>query len=108
MKKLLLLMAMPLLLVSCYEPGHTTQSLQGDEKLLPEELKGLKIYDVATSGGRSLKVGILKNQVVGSQYYNINGKYLEECLLIQKDKSPKVITVKRVISENDSIIVIQK
>jgi hypothetical protein len=25
-----------LLLVSCYEPGHTTQSLQGNEQLLPE------------------------------------------------------------------------
>ena len=50
-------------LTSCADPGTTQLRLNGNESNLPDELKGLKIYSVATDGGHYVKVAILNNQI---------------------------------------------
>lgn len=101
---------------SCSDPGTTTVRLQGDEKGLPEELKGLKIYSVSDGYGNYtvsdgygnyIKVSILENQVVGTSY--MNGKHKNH-LVYANQNNEITITVpkKNIIVENDSIMVIKK
>ena len=94
-----------LALSSCVEPGTTEIKLTGAETTLPPELKGLKIYRVVTEG-HTVYVGSLNGQPATSTTYP-SGKFQESLILVNED-APRRITYQRIISENDSILVIQK
>ena len=92
-------------LTSCTDPGTTQLRLNGNESNLPDELKGLKIYSVATDGGHYVKVAILNNQI-NSTTYRI-GKHTQSLLLVNKQDN-KLIEVSSVLMENDSLIICRK
>ena len=92
-------------LTSCADPGTTQLRLNGNESNLPDELKGLKIYSVATDGGSYVKVAILNNQV-NSTTYPV-GKHTQSLVLVNKQDG-KLIEVSSVLMENDSLIVCRK
>jgi hypothetical protein len=93
------------LIIGCQDPGVSTQRLGGTENTLPEELKGLKVYDVSTGQGGWISVAIMDNQVVSNTYKS--GKATRSVILVQNNNS-RTIEFESVISENDSIIVIKK
>ncbi len=101
--KRLLICALAISLVGCDNAGTSYQKLDGTETGLPDELKGLKIYDVSTGGGNSVKVAVIGNTM--SSTYS-KGKYHETTILI--DNSNRTIYAKEILSETDSIIVIRK
>lgn len=105
MKKLLITLLASTVLVSCYAPGTTELKLNGDEPNLPEELKGLKVYTVSTNNGGYVRVGILDQKAVSTTYRS--GKTLQSFILLNKQNG-KMIEVKEVLSETDSIIVCKK
>jgi len=92
-------------LTSCADPGTTQLRLNGNESNLPDELKGLKIYSVATDGGRYVKVAILNNQI-NSTTYTV-GKHTQSLILVNKQDG-KLIEVSSVLMENDSLIICKK
>lgn len=106
MKKILtILFCIALLTISCQDKGVTRQTLTGEERTLPPELKGLKVYNVSCGEGVYVKVAILNNQAVSTTYKS--GKHQQSVILVNKG-TPRTINVESVISENDSIIVIKK
>ncbi len=106
MKKILtILFCIALLTISCQDKGVTRQTLTGEERTLPPELKGLKVYNVSCGEGVYVKVAILNNQAVSTTYKS--GKHQQSVILVNKE-TPRTINVESVISENDSIIVIKK
>lgn len=105
MKKILLTLLLTLTLTSCQDAGVTRQVLNGDEPVLPEELKGLKIYSVSCGQGVFVKVALLNNQVVSTTYKS--GKTQQSVILLD-NKTKRTINVESIISENDSIMVIKK
>lgn len=107
MKKLKLIAAGFLLIfaTSCDNAGKSRVRLKGDEYDLPEELKGLKVYDVATGNGGEIKVAILDNKI-NSTTYPV-GKYQSSTIILNKQNN-KVIEVTSVLMENDSLIVCRK
>ena len=92
-------------LTSCADPGTTQLRLNGNEANLPDELKGLKIYSVATDGGHYVKVAILNNQI-NSTTYTV-GKHTQSLILVNKQDG-KLIEVSSVLMENDSLIICRK
>ncbi len=108
MKKIILpLLALTLIATSCREAGTTGVTISGTEEDLPEELKGLKIYSVATGYGGTIKVAVFENQVVGSNYKV--GKHRQNCVNIYKESGETVsYPASSIIVENDSILVIKK
>lgn len=108
MKKIILpLLALALIATSCREAGTTDVRLTGDEANLPAELKGLKIYSVATGYGNTIKVAVFENQVVGSNYQS--GKRRQNCVNVYKTSGETVsYPASSIIVENDSILVIKK
>lgn len=94
--------------ICCITPGQTTQSLTGNEQNLPEELKGLKVYTVAVSEASTMKIAVLKNQVIATQ--EVNGKDVNDVVIINEGTSgnKRVIEVSEIVSENDDIIVCRK
>ena len=92
-------------LTSCADPGTTQLRLNGNESNLPDELKGLKIYSVATDEGDYVKVAILNNQI-NSTTYTV-GKHTQSLVLVNKQDG-KLIEVSSVLMENDSLIICRK
>lgn len=97
MNKFILISLVTLLFFSCSDPGTHTVYLEGDESALPEELKGLKVYSIATGGGTNVKVAILNKQVNSTTYYQ--NKSNRTTINVQNNN---------VIYENDSIIILKK
>lgn len=102
----LILLVLAITFTSCREAGTTSTSLQGTEANLPEELKGLKIYNVNTGGVSYVRVGVLDNARTTSTTYPV-GKSQQSFILIEKNTG-RTIQVGEIISENDSIIVCKK
>jgi hypothetical protein len=101
------LLALTLIATSCREAGTTDVRITGDEANLPTELKGLKIYSVATGYGSTIKVAVFENQVVGSNYPS--GKHRQNCINVYKQSGETVsYPASSIIVENDSILVIKK
>jgi hypothetical protein len=107
MKKVfVILVALSLsLVISCEKAGITRERLAGNENELPDELKGLKVYDVSIGNGSSVKVAVMDNQVLGNTYKS--GKHTSSIVMVHKNQN-RVINVESIISENDSIMVIKK
>ena len=93
------------LVISCQDPGVSRRSLSGAEEALPEELKGLKVYDVSTGNGGWISVAVLDNQIVSNTYRS--GKSTRSLIIVNGEKS-RTIEAESIISENDSIVVIKK
>lgn len=89
--------------ISCQDVGTTTQKLNGNEKTLPDELKGLKIYQVEIGGGGNVKVGILNGNINSTTYQSDD----TNTIIIDKTTG-KLIEVKQILVENDSVIVCRK
>ncbi len=104
MKKLILSITTLLLITSCSDPG-TSEILLDDHKNLPTELKGLKIYNVSTGRGGSVIVAVLNNDLNSITYRE--GKRNESVMLLNKQTN-KVIQVRDVVMENDSLIICRK
>ena len=103
MKKLITLITIILTITSCSDPGSTRVTLNGNESTLPDELKGLKVYNVATDNLGYVKVAVLNNQINSTTYTK------QTTLIINNNQTtPKVIQVKNVIMENDSLIICRK
>jgi len=104
MKKLILSITTLLLITSCSDPG-TSEILLDDHKNLPSELKGLRVYNVSTGNGTSVKVATLNNDLNSITYQE--GKLNESVMLINKQTN-KIIQVRDVVMENDSLIICRK
>lgn len=95
------------LFAGCYEKGKTYEQLSGFEEALPPELKGLKVYSVKISDWEGdIKVAVLDDQINSIKY--TVGKFSEAVLILNSKNNKRVIEVKDIISENDSIMVIRK
>ena len=92
---------------SCAPAGTTDRQLQGDERDLPNELKGMKVYKVWVEDGNYVRVAVLNNQVNSLTYNNGKGAP-HTTIMVNNNAGGKVIEVKEIISENDSIIVCKK
>ena len=103
MKKLLLLVS--LLFISCQEAGVTSQSLSGSEQTLPDELKGLKVYNVSIGSGGYVKVAVLNNGINSTTYKS--GKTHKSIITVYSNTTQE-FQKEDIISENDSIIVLRK
>ena len=108
MKKIALsLLILSTSLVSCRDAGTTEVRLSGTEANLPAELKGLKIYSVATGYGNTIKVAVFEGNVVGTNYPV--GKHRGNCVNIYRETGETVsYPASSIIVENDSILVIKK
>lgn len=105
MKKIIGLFVLLFITISCGDTGQTSETFDGDNYKLPEELKGLKVYWVQTSSSNGINVAVLNNEVVSTNYSS--GKQTISTIVINK-KNNKVIEVSDVIMENDSLIVFRK
>jgi len=94
-----------ILLFSCTDAGVTTPRLVGDEKKLPDKLKGLEIYEVSIGGGEYVNVAVLNNEVNSLTYQEYKNTI---STIIIKDEKNRLIAVKEILLENDSIIVCRK
>ncbi len=93
--------------ISCAEKGTTRQKLNGNEATLPDELKGLKVFTVATGGGNYVKVAVLNGQV-NSLTYPV-GKYQQTTIVLNKDcYNERTIEADKILFENDEMILIKK
>jgi hypothetical protein len=90
---------------SCSQPGTTEYRLTGNESNLPEELKGLRVYRVATGYGNFINVAVLNNNA-NSITYKV-GKQSQSTVIVNS-QTGRAIEVKEIISETDSIIVCKK
>jgi hypothetical protein len=107
MKRILMALMVVGLLSSCEPQGTTRLRLTGGEALLPEELKGLKVYSVAVDNGNYVKVALLNNEVKSVTYQN--GKTQTTTIMLKKQNNQsRVIDIENVLMENDSIIVCRK
>ena len=93
------------LFISCDDAGVTSKRLNGDEKNLPDELKGLKIYSVSIGGCDYVKVAVLDGKINSTTYQD--GKIQETTVIVNKQNG-KLIEVSQVLVENDSVIVCRK
>lgn len=100
-----IILIVSILLTSCREKGKSYLYLSGKENTLPDELKGLKVYNVSTGTGTYVKVAILDGQVNSTTYSM--GK-VEESTIILNRQNNKIIEVSQVIMENDSLVVCRK
>lgn len=100
-----ILCVLSLCLVSCEEEkGTTTEQLDGDERHLPEELKGLKVYSVKTEHGY-IKVAFL-NGKINSTTYNVDKT--EESTILLERPNVQTIEIEEVLMENDSMVLCRK
>lgn len=105
LKFLLLVTVFSLFFIGCDEAGVASKRLNGDEQDLPDELKGLSIYNVSIGGGNYVKVAVLDGEI-NSTTYQV-GKAQESVVIVNK-KSKKAINVSQILLENDSLIVFRK
>jgi len=100
-----ILCVLSLCLVACEEEkGTTTEQLDGDERHLPEELEGLKVYSVKTEEGY-VKVAFMDGKI-NSTTYNVD-KTEESTILLEKPNA-QTIKIEEVLMENDSMILCRK
>ena len=94
--------------LACEPKGSATMLLTGEEATLPEELKGLKVYNVAyTNDGSYIKVAVLGGKVNSVQYPV--GKHQESAIIVDNSGyTRREITVKGIILENDTMIIARK
>jgi len=85
-------------LISCNDSGVSKIPLSGNEENVPEEIKGIKVFKVALSDGDFIKVVVLENDLDKSISTKSSNK---NTILIAKKKY-------KIISENDSILVLKK
>lgn len=104
--KTILIVLMLMFTMSCDESGKTYTKLNGDESGLPTELKGLKVYRVATDGGSFISVAILNGDV--NSVSRTESKTIHTTIIVNGKEGSKTIYAKEILSENDSIIVIRK
>jgi len=105
LKTLLIFIISCFLFTSCDDVGTSTKKLHGDELDLPDELKGLKVYDVFIGGENFVKVVILDDKV-NSTTHQV-GKSQQSNIIINK-QNKRMIEVTEILVENDSIIVCKK
>src|ERR1035437_7609453 len=103
--KLFFLILLMIFLFSCDdEKGTTTQSLNGDEQGLPDELKGMKLYYVSMgkdAGG--IYVAKLPNNTINAVSF-LQSKTQTATIIINE----RTIVAKEIIAETADIIVIRK
>jgi hypothetical protein len=105
-KAFLLIFFFSLIASSC-EKGTTELRLNGDEQKLPDELKGLKVYNVSISGWSDVKVAILNNEI-NSLTYPV-GKTTQTTIILNKDHyNERTIEADKILFENDEMILIKK
>lgn len=105
LKVITILFAFSILIFSCQSPGMTTKKLDGDENLLPEELRGLRVYNVSLNDGNSVKVAILNNEL--NSITGIKGKRNESTIILNTE-TRNTIEVKEILMENDTLIIFRK
>ena len=108
MKKFLITIALVISVISCTDPSAYVK-INGTEEFLPPELKGLKIYSVDCGNMDIVKVAVLENEVIGTQY--AKGKMRESLIIVKRGNETsgeRIIECSSIISENDSIIVVRK
>ena len=94
---------------SCEKPGATSYNLSGNEQNLPDKLKGLEVYSVCIGGGDYVKVALLNDNVNSITETKTVGKISTTVSTIIIDKqNQKLIEVKEILLENDSMIVCRK
>jgi hypothetical protein len=106
MKKILLTLSF--LVIGCSPAGTSEIKLTGSDNELPEEIKGLKVYNVSTGNGGSIKVALLDKKVNSVGYKE--GKHQEDVITLI-DESCNCETKyhsRDILLENDSIIIIKK
>lgn len=117
MKKIISILFISLFLFSCApaEPGENYELFNAEKTnvTLPEELKGLKIYNISIGNNDYLKIALIDGGVAGisEEFYNPGLKYTETKYTIivnQNRGKQKVIHAKEILSETDSIIVLKK
>lgn len=92
------------LLISCSRKGSYDVIINGDEPNLPEELKGVKVYDVSTGLISHVNIAVLNN----SSSIRYGGKVKENTITIYSKNKNEFIEVKEKLLENDSIIIFRK
>jgi hypothetical protein len=91
---------------SCEDPGVSNLRLTGFETNLPDELKGLKVYNVSTGSGTWVKVAVL-NDKINSTTYTV-GKTTETVIYLKKPTKDSLIKISQIVMENDSMILCRK
>jgi len=106
--KMLMVIGLLGLLLSCEKAGETTQILMGDESALPEALKNLKVYNVSLGGDYgTIKVAMFMDNINSISYPS--GKTTQTVFILDNSQiSQRGIPVKEIIFENDSLIVARK
>lgn len=85
-------------------PGETRIKLTGNERDLPSELKGLKVYQVDTGDGTAIYVAMLDDQILSTSRHA--GRQSQNLVNIRKQNYS--YRSSDILLENDSIIVIRK
>lgn len=112
MKKLIMLsIVSAIVLTGCNNEklGNTESRLDGTEQNLPEHLKGLTVDLVTVSKrGSFIYVATLPRYNTISMQYQ-SGKNTETVIVAIPNESPqRIIQVKEIIMENDSMILVKK
>ena len=106
MKKIFLVLSLSVVMFSCIDEGETFTHLNGNEQNLPPELKGLKVYWVYTDdGGSGVNVAVLNGEVNSLTYKS--GKTQISTIMVDKQNN-RIIEIKEILIENDSLIVCRK
>ena len=107
MKKIILFSILLFIAVSCEDPGVTSQKLTGSEEILPDELKGLKVYSVSLGEGDYVKVAMFGDQINSATYSE--GKTTETTIIINPENyNMRTIHAKEIVYETNEIIVVRK
>lgn len=104
MIKLLLATIAVAILMSCDDPGTTVLLLNGTEKALPDELKGLRVYKVAIdSCDTYINVAVMTGSTaIGAP------RGVESVVVDNGWDAPRSIKVSEIIFENDTMIMARK
>jgi hypothetical protein len=106
MKKIIVIGLLGLLL-SCEKSGEATQLLNGSEASLPEELKGLKVYNVSLGDNGYIKLAMFDDNIRSISYPS--GKTTQSIIILDNSQvSQRGVPVKEIIFENDSLIMARK
>ncbi|MCK9415850.1 hypothetical protein M0Q97_04250 [Candidatus Dojkabacteria bacterium] len=104
--KIIALMIIMLCLFSCQRAGTSYQYLNGNEQNLPPELKGLKVYWVyIDNSGAGVNVAVLNGEVNSLNYKS--GKTHRSTIMVNNQNN-RIIEIKEILLENDSLIVCRK
>jgi hypothetical protein len=107
MKKIIVIGLLGLLL-SCEKSGEATQLLDGSEASLPEELKGLKVYNVSLGNDNGhIKLAMFDDNIRSISYPS--GKSTQSVVILDNSQiSQRGVPVKEIIFENDTLIMARK